>query len=539
MKRWRALAVLSVTQLLMVLDQSVMNVSISQLVEDFDTSVSSIQGVITLYSLVMAALMITGGKIGDIIGRRRALRIGLVIYGAGSALTALAWSVPSLAFGWSILEGVGAALVMPAMAALVAGNYVGPARVMAYGVLGGTAGAGIAIGPILGGFATTNLSWRVVFVGEVIVALAILGASSWIADTQRAGRRPKLDMVGAVLSAAGISIAVLGILQASTWGWLAPINSPIEPFGFALTPFVVAAGVAILYLFRLWQAHLERVGKDPLVRFGLFSIIPFRSGLTTFLAQNTILMGIFFTVPLFLQIVIGLDALETGVRMLPTSIAMFITSFGGGQLLRYLSPRSIVRIGLGLVILAALVLMGTIGPALDGVAFGVGMALLGAAMGLIASQLGNIVLSSVGAESRSEAGGLQYTAQQLGSSVGVALIGAIVLTSLAGLFASRIAADERIPPELTAQVELRLASGSTFIPADSVDQAATEAGVPADEVAALVESYEESQLAALRAGLLAVAAIGGLSLLTTGGLPSRRPDVVPGESVDRDELLRA
>ncbi|TVR26343.1 MAG: MFS transporter [Ilumatobacter sp.] len=516
--------VLSATQFLMVLDQSVMNVSISQLVDDFDTDVSSIQGVITLYSLVMAALMITGGKIGDIVGRRRALRIGLVIYAAGSALTALAWSVPSLALGWSVLEGVGAALVMPAMAALVAGNYAGRARVVAYGVLGGTAGAGIAIGPILGGFATTNLTWRVVFVGEVMVAIGILAASSWVADAPRADRKPKLDVVGAVLSAVGISICVLGILQASTWGWLTPVNSPVEPFGFAATPFVVAIGVAILSLFRLWQAHRERVGRDPLVRFQLFSIPTFRSGLTTFLAQNTILMGIFFTIPLFLQIVIGLDALETGIRMLPTSIAMLITSFSGGLLLRYLSPRSIVRIGLVLVVLAASILMGTIGPMLDGLAFGIGMGLLGAAMGLIASQLGNIVLSSVDPESRSEAGGLQYTAQQLGSSVGVALIGAIVLTSLAGLFAARIADDERIPAELTAAVELRLASGSSFVPSRTVEELATAAGVPVDEVTALVESYEESQLAALRTGLLAVAAIGSLSMLATGGLPARRPD---------------
>ena len=532
MKDWRPLAVLSVTQLLMVLDQSVMNVSISQLVADFDTTVSSIQGVITLYSLVMAALMITGGKVGDIIGRRRALVVGLVIYGAGSALTAASWSVPSLALGWSILEGVGAALVMPAMAALVAGSYEGPARVTAYGVLGGMAGAGIAIGPILGGYATTELSWRVVFVGEVVVALGIIAASRFVTDAPAPTPRPRLDVVGAVLSAAGMSIMVLGVLQSSTWGWLQPRSSPVEPFGFALTPFVIGAGAAVLYGFRLWQAHRERRGQDPLCRFELFGIASFRSGLATMLAQNTILMGVFFTIPLFLQIVLGLDALDTGVRMLPTSVMMLLVSFSGALLLRVLSPRSIVRIGLGVLMVAALVLLGTIEPTLDGAVFALGMGLLGAGMGLLASQLGNIVLSSVGSAARSEAGGLQYTAQQLGSSLGVALIGSIVLTGLGSIYLDQIRTDERISDPTAQAVEVRISSGSSFVPADQVATAAEAAGLDPAESAALVEGYETSQLGALKAGLLAVVVIAGAAFLVTGALPSgRRPALDAAQTV--------
>src|SRR5436190_6510794 len=171
---WKPLAVLAAAQFVMVLDQAVMNVSISQLVADFHTSVTTIQAVIAFYSLVMAALMVAGGKLGDIWGRRRAFGIGHVIYGVGSLLTALAWSVPALMIGWSVLEGIGAALVLPALAALTALTYQGKARALAYGVLGGVSGAGIAVGPILGGWVTTNLSWRVVFVGEVVVVIAIL-----------------------------------------------------------------------------------------------------------------------------------------------------------------------------------------------------------------------------------------------------------------------------------------------------------------------------------------------------------------------------
>ena len=200
----KVLAVLAAAQFLMVLDQAVMNVSISQLVEDFDTDVTTIQAVITFYSLVMAALMIAGGKLGDIMGRRRAFGIGHAIYGAGSLLTAVSWSVPVLTLGWSVLEGIGAALVLPALAALTARSFEGERRAFAYGVLGGVAGAGIAVGPIVGGWVTTYLSWRVVFGAEVVVVIGILLGLRLLPDDK--GREgAELDKVGALLSAAGLA----------------------------------------------------------------------------------------------------------------------------------------------------------------------------------------------------------------------------------------------------------------------------------------------------------------------------------------------
>ena len=231
---WKPLAVLAAAQFLMVLDQAVMNVSISQLVADFHTSVTTIQAVIAFYSLVMAALMVAGGKLGDIWGRRRAFRLGHAIYGIGSLLTALAWSVPALMIGWSVLEGIGAALVLPALAALAALTYQGKARAVAYGVLGGVSGAGIAVGPILGGWVTTNLSWRLVFAGEVVVVIAILLAVPRVLPKDAPRPGAELDGVGAALCSLGLALIVLGVLEAGTWGWLQPRNSPVEPFGFSL-----------------------------------------------------------------------------------------------------------------------------------------------------------------------------------------------------------------------------------------------------------------------------------------------------------------
>ena len=427
MKRWWPLVALATAQFVMVLDQSVMNVSISTLVADFDTTVTTIQAVITLYCLVMAMFMLTGAKIGDIIGRRRAFVIGLIIYGCGSALTAVAQTVPILTLGWSVLEGLGASLVLPAMAALIAGNFEGAERKVAYAVLGGVAGAGIAIGPILGGWATTELSWRVVFVGEVLLVVFILAMTPRVVDAVRGGPAPRLDLVGTALSALGLGALVLGVLESTTWGWVVPKDSPIEPFGFSLTLFVLALGGGLLWGFVTWQRYRESIGTDPLVHLDLLKIAPLRSGLTGLFTQNLILMGIFFVVPLYLQLVIGLDALQTGIKMLPVSITMFVSAALGSRLSTRFPVRTIVRAGLVIIVVAVVGLLWTVQPDLADTAFAVSMAILGVEMGLMVSQLGNVVQSSVDASGRGEAGGLQYTGQQFGSSLGVALIGAIVL----------------------------------------------------------------------------------------------------------------
>ena len=524
MAKWGVLVVLSAAQFLMVLDQAVMNVAISQLVDDFDTTVTTIQAVIAFYALVMAGLMLTGGKLGDIWGRRRAFTIGTCIYAVGSALTAASWSVPTLMLGWSILEGIGAALVIPALIALVAGNYKGADRAIAYGVLGGVAGAGIAVGPILGGWATTELSWRVVFIGEVVVAAGILLGTRLIREPEREGRSPSLDWVGSVLSAAGLSVIVFGVLQASNWGWLAPRSSPIEPFGFSLTPFVIAAGALILAGFVAWERRREEHGQEPLVHLGMLRIPQLRSGVAMFLAQNLILMGVFFTIPLFLQVVLGLDALETGVRMLPASAGLFVAAIGGSALAKRFAPRPLVRVGLAIVFVSILMLMATIEPELDNASFLVAMGALGIGMGLIVSQLGNVVQSAVGDSDRSEAGGLQSTAQQLGSSLGTALLGAIVITGLIATFTANVASDPQISNEVTNQLEVKLSAGGSFVSSDEVRAGATAAGVDPATVDSLVGHYEDAQLSALKTAFLFAAFLTLASLWSTRRLPTQRFD---------------
>jgi EmrB/QacA subfamily drug resistance transporter len=517
--KWRALIVLSAAQFLMVLDQAVMNVSISQLVEDFDTTVTVIQGVITFYALTMAALMITGGKLGDRWGRKRAFAIGLIIYAAGSALTAVSWNIPSLLLGWSILEGIGAALVLPALVALIAGSYQGADRAIAYGIIGGVAGAGIAVGPILGGWVTTNYTWRWVFVGEVILAILIVLTVGWIEEGARTKRVPEIDWVGSGLTALGLGLIVYGVLQASEWGWIANSNSPIAPLGLSLTPFVVGAGFLVLGGFIRWTERRVRLGLDPLIHMKMLEIRPLKAGLQMFFAQNLILMGVFFSIPLYLQMVQGLDALETGLRMLPVSVTMFLMSFLGARMSQSYTPRQIVKAGLWVLLGAIALLAGTIEPELEGGIFAMSMALLGVGMGLLASQLGNVIQSSVGPKDRSEAGGLQYTAQQLGSAIGTALIGAIVIGALASAFVNQLANDPRVPPEVSAEISVSLSGSIQFINSDVLADTLTDTSLEPDEQDAIVEAYLDSQLVALRMGLLVAAFIVVAALFVARRIP--------------------
>jgi hypothetical protein len=239
-----------------------------------------------------------------------------------------------------------------------------------------------------------------------------------------------------------------------------------------------------------------------------------------FLAQNLILMGIFFTMPLYLQIVQGYDAFETGLRMVPISVTLFLTSLAGPALARTLGPRRAVRIGLGILVVSILFLLSLIDPEIDTASFNVAMAALGVGMGMLAGQLGNVVQSSVGAESRGEAGGLQNTAAQLGSALGTALMGAIVIGGLASTFVARIESHPELSQSTKDMTTTQLEAGVPFVTTDQAQTAAEDAGLPPDEVDTLVDSYADAQLDALKAGLLVAAFIAAAAFVLTRHLPA-------------------
>ena len=357
--------------------------------------------------------------------------------------------------------------------------------------------------------------------------LIILALVRYVAESVRTGPKPSLDVVGAVLSAAGLGLIVFGILQSSSWGLLHPVDPPFTILGFSPTVFVILAGVGLLYAFVRWSRRREVQGRDPLFRLDLLKIPVLRGGLGSLLSQNLVLMGIYFVIPLYLQLVLGLNALETGIRMLPVSVTMFIASALGSRLVERYSVRRIIRSGFIVVVVACVFLMAAIEPTLAGLVFASAMALLGVGMGLLASQLGRVVQSSVDASGRSEAGGLQYTSQQLGSAVGVALVGAVVIAGLTTSFVSIVSDDERIPTEVVAAVTVEVADGAEMVASEDLAVALEETSLDDATQAALVEDYEAAQLQALRTGLLVSAIVALLALMFTRELPYQRPE--PGQ----------
>jgi MFS family permease len=516
--------ILGTAQFVMVLDSTVMNVSISQVVADLHTTVSGVQLAITAYTLVMAAFMLTGAKLGDIWGKRRAFSIGLAIYGVGSLTTALSPNLGVLLIGWSGIEGLGAVLVIPAIAALTAVNYSGRERALAYGLLGGIAGAGAAAGPLIGGFITTEFTWRVVFAGETVIVLLLLTLVRRVGD-RPAAERIKLDLVGAALSALGLGLTVFAILKISTWGLFTPIGAltiagtRITPFGFSVVPFLILAGLVILGLFARWEQRVAAAGRTPLLAPDLLHIPQLRAGLSTLVSQYLILAGTFFVLPLYLQLVLGYNALETGVKILPISVTMMLAAVLGPRLATRTSPRKVVQIGLGFLCVSIACLMASISPSLSSVAFALSLAGFGVGIGLAFSQLGNVVMSSVDESRSSEAGGVQGAAQNLGQSLGTALIGAVLLTGLTTGFHERVRADPSIPAQVQQQVVGATEEGLPMVSQAQFKAYAEQAGLPPEQVSKLVGFYGDTQIEALKRALLVASAFALVGLWFARSLP--------------------
>jgi EmrB/QacA subfamily drug resistance transporter len=526
---WFAIAILASAQFVMVLDSSVMNVSISQIVADLDTTIQGVQLAITAYTLVMAALMLAGAKLGDILGRDRTFAIGLAIYGLGSLTTALSPNLAVLLIGWSLIEGLGAALVIPAIVSLIAATYSGRQRALAFGIIGGVAGAAVAAGPLIGGWVTTELSWRYVFAGETVIVAVILILRRRMPRAPAVERRPRLDVVGVALSALGLGLAVYGILKSSQWGWVEPLGAltiggrEITPFGFSVVPFLILAGLGCLAAFATWEEQRERKGRDTLLDRSLLRIEHLRAGLTTLMMQQLILLGTFFVLPVYLQVVLGLDAFETGKRLFPMSVTMFAAAMAGPKLAAGFAPKRVAQAGLLALVGASIILLGTIDVELDEIEFALALAIFGVGAGLLLSQLGNVIMSSVDPAKTNEAGGLQGTAQNLGASLGTALIGSVLIAALTSGVVERVEQNPAVPADLRERVAQIAQKGIPVVPVEDVEQAALDEGFPPDQAKALADDYGDAQLHGLKRAIGAVAIFALLSLWFTRRLPGRAP----------------
>lgn len=528
MKKWFVVLILASAQFVMVLDGTVMNVSISTVVEDLDTTVTAMQTAITFYTLTMAAFMLLGAKLGDIWGRRRALIIGSIVYAIGSGTTAIAPNMGVLFLGWSIIEGLGAVLVIPAVAALIADNYEGRDRITAFAAIGAVSGAAVAAGPLIGGFLTTYASWRVVFAAEVVIMILVVIFAGRIGETS-ARRKIRIDAWSVILSALGLVGVVYGMLQSKVWGWIVPLHNPeingveLAPIlGISYSAWFITVGIVLLTLFFRRQRNLVSKGREPLVHVELLSIVRLRSGLSVLGAQYAITAGLFFMMPVYLQMTLGLDALQTGIRIFPLSVSLILFSAIGTRLSTIWSPRKVVLVAQWILVASSVLLLGAVDPELSGWLFGIGMFTAGAALGLLASQLGNVNMSAVTEKDTSEVGGLQGVFQNLGSSLGTALIGSILIGALATTFASGVSSSA-LPEEVQTLVTEATAGGVEIVPAESVSQIGQDAGLGEDDAAELERVYTESQLEALRIAFFGLIALALLSLLASRGIPDEVP----------------
>jgi MFS family permease len=516
------LLTLAAGQFVMALDTTVMNTAIATVAKDLDTTVTGIQTAITMYTLVMASLMITGGKVGEILGRKRAFTIGCVIYACGSLTTALSQNLTILMIGWSGLEGLGAVLIMPAIVALVASNFGKPDRPRAYGLVAAAGAIAAALGPLIGGVFTTYASWRWVFAGEVVLIAAILLFARRVND-RPAEEGVKLDLVGTALSALGLGLIVFGILKSGTWGVVQP--KPEAPQWIGLSPVIwlILGGGVVLVLFLRWEALRIGRGEGALLNPKLLRNVQMRSGVLSFLFMFLVQAGTFFVVPLFLSVALGLSAVETGVRLLPMSLTLLLFAVGVPKFSPDANPRRVVNAGFllifsGLVLLVALLDIDAGPEVITGP-----LLLIGSGLGAMASQLGSVTVSAVSDELSGEVGGIQNTGTQLGASIGTALAGAILISALTASFFSGIQNNPAVPDNVAANAQTQLATGVPFVSDKDLQTALDDAHVSNKTADAVVDENAQARIAGLRSALAVLALLSLLALLFTRGIPTVQP----------------
>ncbi len=427
-----------------------------------------------------------------------------------------------LILGWSFLEGIGAVLILPSVVALVATNFGQSDRPRAYGLVASAAAIAVAVGPLLGGLCTTYLSWRVVFAGEVVIAIGILVLARRMTDAP-AVRGVRLDPIGTVLSAAGLGMVVYGVIRSGTWGIVIP--KPDAPHWFGLSPVVwlILGGGVVLVLFALWEGRQLRASRPVLLDPSMLRVPVLQAGLISFFFQYLLQAGLFFVVPLFLSVALGLSAVATGVRLLPLSLTLLLAAVGVPRLFPRAVPRRVVRIGFAMLFLGIVVLLALLDEGSGPEIVTWPLLLIGLGIGALASQLGAVTVSAVPDSQSGEVGGVQNTFTNLGASIGTALAGAVLISVLTTTFLGTLANDPAVPKEMSSQAQVQLSAGIPFVSDADLSATLEKAGVPATTAKAVVDDNATSRINGLRAALAVLALMALLGLVLTRRLPTHQP----------------
>lgn len=462
-QKWLPMFIIALSLAIIVIDGTVLNVSQKSIINDLGTDLKTIQWAFTSYSLVIAALTIFGGRLGDLFGRKKMFRLGAVLFAVGSFLTTISPNVGILLLGWSLIEGVGAALMTPAASALLVSNYEGRDRGTAFAIFGATAGGASAFGPIIGGFLAkygANISeflanifkfnptisnyfnhfsgWRWAFGINVIIVLFLLIGSRVIKDFHiKSNEKVNLDLPGVILSSVGLTSIVYGIIESSTYGWFGA-KKAFEIFGhtynllgLSITPYLIVLGILLLIAFVFWELQVEKSGKEPMIRVEIFKNPTFSFGIAT---QTTLFSGftgiITYGVVFFYLTVIQLDSLGAGLALIPLSIMTFMMAPLSAKFSPRFGSKNIVQCGILLTLVGTALMYTEFKPDATVWTFVPSLLLFGTGFGLMIAQINNLVLSSVDVSLAGVASGINGTIREVGRSFGVALIGAAFISTL-------------------------------------------------------------------------------------------------------------
>lgn len=422
---------LSMAMFVLVVDTSLMNVSISAVVRDLDATVSGVQSAIAIEALVSAAFILIGSKVGDLIGRKRAYLLGLIAYAIGALAMTLAQSLLAVLIFWAIIGGLGASLLLPAMQSLVHGNFQGAAQKRVYALVGAAAAIAAAVGPLLGGFITTYLSWRVGFALEVVIIIVVLCGAGMIRDVKFTGDR-SIDFTGSILSAIGMGGVVLSILAWQEGG---------ESVGLLLIIGLLAlAGLAFSLV------RKKRQGKPMLLDPDLFRSQQFRLGISSQMLQQIALGGLMIALPIFLQMVLEYNSMQAGLSLAPLSLSMFVVALLAGRKAQHFPQRLVIRVGFLLLIAGVAALLAVVPRADSGMAMALPLVAAGCGFGLLVSQLNAFTLGPIQEERVSEAAGVNSAGGSFGLSFGLAFAGAIMLAALSVGFTNHTQSSSILTP---------------------------------------------------------------------------------------------
>jgi EmrB/QacA subfamily drug resistance transporter len=498
----------------LVVDTTLMNVSISAVVEDLGTTVSDVQAAIALEALVSAAFILIASKVGDLIGRKRAYVLGLLGYAIGAITMTLTNSIGPMIFFWAIFGGLGASLLLPAMQSLIHGNFTGDAQKRVYAIVGASAAIAAAVGPLLGGFVTTYFSWRVGFMLEVVVIAVVLLGIGMVRDVPFTGDR-RMDLVGAVFSILGMGGLVLGIL--------------IWQEGGEWVGLVIGLGVIGMILLTRWLLRRKREGKVTLLDPDLLKSKMFRLGITGQMLQQIALGGSMIVVPIFLQMVLGYNAMQTGLTIAPLSLTMFAVSIIAGKRAGRRRPAAVIRAGFAIMTLGVLVMIPIVPRTDTGWWLALPLFIMGIGLGLLVSQLNNYALAPISEERISEAAGVNSAAGSFGLSFGLAFAGGVMLAVLALTFTNMSQNSTVLPPAEQEQVATVLEEDAQVMSNAQLEELLVDQ--PEDIQNEVIRINTEARPISLQIALL-VPLLAGLVGFANGFRMMRLPDVTPSAGVE-------